>query len=123
MAVFAAVALFLAAIGIYGVTSYSVNQRQQEMGIRLAIGATSRDLVWLVMRQGLTSTIIGLAIGVVGALTLGQFLATLLYEITPTDPITFAGVATLLTLVALAANLEPALRATRVDPVTALRAE
>ena len=120
---FAAVALFLAAVGIYGVLSYAVGQRQREMGIRSALGASPRDILVLVLRDGLVLGLTGCAVGVVGALLLSRALASLLHEVSPSDPSTFLGVAALLVAVAVAASSLPALRARRASPITALRHE
>jgi predicted permease len=120
---FAAVALFLAAVGIYGVLSYAVGQRQREMGIRSALGASPRDILVLVLRDGLYLGLTGCAVGVVGALLLSRALASLLHEVSPSDPSTFLGVAALLVAVAVAASSLPAFRARRASPITALRHE
>jgi putative ABC transport system permease protein len=123
LGLFATVALLLAAIGIHGVLSYAVSQRQREIGIRMALGARASDLVGLVVRQGLGLTAIGLGIGVAGALGLTRFLSAELFGITPTDPATFAAVVALLGVVALAATAAPARRAVSVDPIVTLRSE
>lgn len=123
MAVFAAIALILAAVGIYGVISYSTAQRSQEMGVRLALGAGRGDILRMVLSEGMGAAVIGVVAGLGGAFALSRFVSTLLFGVTATDPWTFAGVAGVLLLVAAAANLMPALRATRVDPVRALRYE
>ncbi|HEU0176230.1 MAG TPA: ABC transporter permease [Blastocatellia bacterium] len=123
LALFGLLALSLAAVGIYGVLSYAVTERTREMGIRLALGANSRDLLRLVVWQGLTLTLIGLVIGVGASLALTRLIATLLFGVSATDPLTFIVIPLLLTVVALLACWIPARRATRVDPLVALRYE
>ena len=123
LAVFAIVALVLAAVGIYGVMSYSVARRTHEIGIRISLGAARADVLLLVIRQGLILALTGSAVGIVTALILARLMTKLLYGIAPTDPITFAGVAVLLIAVALVASYIPARRAMRIDPVTAMRSE
>jgi putative ABC transport system permease protein len=118
---FAGVALLLALTGIYGIIAYSVVQRTQEVGIRRALGAGQTDILRLVAGQGLVLTIAGIAIGIAGGLALTRFLKSLLFETSPADPATFAGVAILFLAVALAASCIPARRAARIDPMTALR--
>jgi ABC-type antimicrobial peptide transport system permease subunit len=120
---FSALALTLAGIGLYGVISQSVVQRTQEIGIRMAIGAQPREVLGLVLASGLRLVAIGVAIGLAGAFALTRVLQTLLFGVTAHDPLTFAGNAALLVAVATAACLLPALRATRVNPIIALRAE
>lgn len=121
--VFAGVALLIAAIGVYGVLAYSVNQRTREIGLRMALGAQQSGVLWSVAGQGMVVAIIGIVAGLAGALGLSTLLATLLYGIQPRDPLTFALVAVLLTTVSLAACLVPARRASLVDPIIALRDE
>jgi predicted permease len=120
---FAALALVLAIVGLYGLISYSVVNRTREIGIRAALGAQRGQILQLVLRQGLAASLIGVAIGAAAGLGLTQWMASLLYGVNPRDPITFISVATLLILVAVAACLLPARRATRVDPIIALRSD
>ena len=123
MTVFGVCAVLLAAIGIYGLMAYSVEQRTQEIGIRLALGAQAGQVKNMVIRQGMTLAIIGVAIGVTAAFVLARFISTMLYGVSARDPLVFAGVPMLLTIVALVAVWLPAARASRVDPITALRYE
>jgi ABC-type antimicrobial peptide transport system permease subunit len=120
---FAGLALFLSAIGIYGVLAYDVSQRTREIGIRGAIGATREQMVMLILRQGLWKTGLGLVIGLVGALMLSRFLTSLLYDVKPTDPLAYIVVSLLLLGVAVLASYLPARRAARIDPIIALRSE
>jgi predicted permease len=120
---FAALALVLAIVGIYGVISHSVAQRRQELGVRVALGAQPADVFRLVVGQGAALAAVGIAIGLVGSFLLTPVLRTWLYEIEPSDPVTYAGVAVLLGIVALVATALPARRATKVDPVLAMRVE
>jgi len=120
---FASLALLLAAIGIYGVLSYTVRQRVQEIGIRMALGAASRDVVRMVLVEGLKPTLAGLLVGILGSAALGRVLTSLVFGITPHDAATFAVVAVVVLAVGVVACLVPAYRATRVDPLSALRAE
>jgi predicted permease len=120
---FAVTALVLAVVGIYGVVSYSVAQRRREMGIRMALGAQPGSLLSLVMRHGVWMALFGIVLGVVAARLLGRFAESMLFGVTPSDPLTYGSVAVLLALVAVAATIVPARRATRVDPALALRSE
>lgn len=119
--VFGGVALFLASVGLYGVMSYSVSQRTREMGVRMALGAEGRDVLRLVMRQGMIQLVVGLGLGLALALGVSGLLQMLLFEVNPRDPFTFGAIGIVLTATALAACMIPARRATRVDPLHALR--
>jgi putative ABC transport system permease protein len=121
--IFAAIAVSLATIGVYGVVSYSVSQRTQEIGIRVALGAQASDVARLVLREGLLLAGAGALIGLAGALALTRALRTLLFEVTPTDPVTLASVSCLLLIVTVIATFLPARRAAKVDPTVALRYE
>jgi ABC-type antimicrobial peptide transport system permease subunit len=123
LAIAGAMALALGLIGIYGVISYTVSQRQREIGIRLALGAQQRDVLQMVLKHGATMALMGVAIGIGAALVLTRLMASLLFGVSAHDPATFTAVATLLILVALLACYIPARRATRVDPMVALRYE
>jgi putative ABC transport system permease protein len=123
LALFAAVALTLAAVGIYGVMSYAVAQRTSEIGLRMALGAHPRDVLRLVVGQGVLLTIAGLVLGIGAAWWLTRLMTTLLFDVSATDPLTFAGVAMLLASVAFLATWIPARRAANVDPLVALRHE
>jgi putative ABC transport system permease protein len=123
LGVFAAVALLLAAVGVYGVLSYSVSQRSREIGIRMALGARPSEVLRLILRQGAKVAITGAALGLAAALVLTRLMSTLLFEISATDPISFGVVTILLGSVAFAACWIPARRATRVAPIIALRHE
>jgi ABC-type antimicrobial peptide transport system permease subunit len=123
LSLFAALAVALAAVGIYGVLSYGVGQRTQEIGVRMALGARLGDILALVIGQGAMLVGIGAIAGLAGALALSKVLHGLLFEVTASDPLTYVGVALLLFAVALAAMLLPARRAATVDPVVALKAD
>jgi predicted permease len=121
LVVFGAIALLLAAVGVYAVMSHSISERTLELGLRRALGATGNSVVGMVMRQGMTVAVVGLVAGVAGALWLTTFMGSLLYEIGQRDAITFVGVPLLLFLVALAASSLPARRAATIEPIRALR--
>jgi ABC-type antimicrobial peptide transport system permease subunit len=123
LGLFATVATALAAVGVYGVMAYSVEQRTREIGIRIALGAARWDVLKLVMRQALVVTLSGLAAGLAGAIALTRFISSELWEVKPNDPATFAGVSLLLIAIAILACLIPTRRAVGVDPTTALRYE
>jgi len=120
---FALTSLVLAALGIYGVISYLVNERTHEIGIRLALGAKRQDILQMILRQGLALAISGAAVGLVCALIVARLIASTLYGVRPTDPLTFGGVIFLFLAVALFACYAPARRAMKVDPMVALRCE
>ena len=121
--VFAGIAVTLACVGIYGLVSYSVNERVREIGIRMALGAVAQDVRRLVLRQTLTVVGLGVILGLGGAVAASGALRSLVYGISPTDPVTLIGVALLLPIVGLAAGALPTRRATRIHPVEALRME
>jgi putative ABC transport system permease protein len=123
LSIFAAVALVLTIIGLYGVMSYSVAQRTNEIGIRMALGAQTRDVLGLIVKDGVKLVLVGLVLGISGALALTRLLSTLLFGVTTRDPPTFVAIAALLSIVAMLACYIPAWRATRVDPLEALRCE
>jgi putative ABC transport system permease protein len=123
LAVFAGLALLLAAVGIYGVISYSVAQRQREVGIRMALGARPGHVLALIVRQGMRPALLGLVAGIFAAAGLTRFMRSLLFQVSANDPLVFIGVALVLALVAAAACFFPARRAAHLDPVITLRSE
>jgi predicted permease len=123
LGVFAGVALALATIGIYGVMAYLVSQGTREIGIRMALGATQRDVLGLIVRQGMTLAISGLVIGLAGAFVLTRLMRSLLFGVQATDPVTFVGISVLLACIALLASYIPAQRAARIDPMISLRCD
>src|SRR6202041_2607498 len=123
LAAFAGLALLLAAVGIYGVLSYTVRRRVREIGIRMALGASQSDILRLVVSDGMKPIFVGVTVGLVAAFALSRLVASLLFGVPPTDPLTFTAVALLLVIVGIAANTLPAYRATRVEPTQTLREE
>jgi ABC-type antimicrobial peptide transport system permease subunit len=122
-ALFAAIGLLMSAVGLYAVMAYSVTQRTAEIGVRMAMGAMGSQVSWLILKRGLLQVALGLTLGLLAAFGVSRVMRTLLVEITPTDPPTFIVISLILTFVAIAACLGPARRATRVDPLVALRSE
>ena len=122
-AIFALIALALSAVGLYAVTAYSVAQRTQEIGVRMALGAQATQVWWLILRRAVVQLVIGLAIGIGGALGVGKLLESLLFQTGTRDPVTLTSIVVLLVFVSLTACFWPARRATRLDPVSALRYE
>jgi putative ABC transport system permease protein len=121
--IFASTALVLSAVGIYGVMAYAVSRRTHELGVRMALGASRRNVLRLVVREGMVLAAIGMALGLAAALALTRFMASLLYGVRPADPVTLVAVSLVLAGVALLACYLPASRATRIDPMVALRCE
>jgi putative ABC transport system permease protein len=120
-AIFAFIALALSAVGLYAVTAYSVAQRTQEIGVRMALGAQAAQVMWLILRRSLVQMVIGLTLGIAGAVGVGKLLSSLLFQTGARDPILMLGIISLLIVVSTSACLWPARRATRLDPVNALR--
>jgi ABC-type antimicrobial peptide transport system permease subunit len=123
LSAFGAFALFLAAVGIYGVLAYTVNRRTREIGVRMALGAERGRVMRMILRDAMQAVVPGIVVGIVGALFLSRLIAGLLYGVAPSDPMTFGVVVAVLALVTLAASLVPARRATKVDPMVAIRAQ
>jgi putative ABC transport system permease protein len=123
LSLFATLALTLATVGIYGVISYAVSQRTREIGVRMALGANPRDVLRLILGEGLKLVLAGVALGIIAALAMTRLLATMLYGVSVTNPVIFSSVVVLLVAVSLAACFVPARRAMRVDPIVALRYE
>jgi len=123
LAVLGAISMLLAGVGLYGVMAYSVSQRTREIGIRMALGADPGGVLRIVLREGLLLALLGIAAGLAVALAAAPRIAPLLYQVSPADPVSIAGAALFLIVVAVLASLIPALRATRVDPIRALRQE
>ena len=123
LGLFAGVAVALAAVGVYGVVAHAVAQRTHEIGVRMALGAVIGDVLLLVLRQGFTPVAVGLAVGIGAAVGASQLLGSILYGVTPTDPVTYASVVAILAAVALVACIAPARRAAKVDPLLSLRSE
>ena len=121
--IFASVALLLALVGVYGVLAYSVGRRTAEIGLRVALGATPRSVLALIVGQGMRPILAGVAIGLAGAIGLSRFMASLLFNVKPVDPLTYGAVALVVMIAALFSCYVPARRALRVDPVAALRQE
>jgi putative ABC transport system permease protein len=123
LGIFAGVALLVAAVGTYGVLAYSVSQRTKELGLRLALGANRREVLSLILREGLAVGVVGLALGLVAAAALARVLGSLIFGVTVRDPMSYAAVSGVLFVIAATACVVPAIRASRVDPMVALRLE
>jgi ABC-type antimicrobial peptide transport system permease subunit len=123
LVLFASLALVLAAVGIYGVIAYTVSQQTHEIGIRLALGAEATHVMWLIVGRGMSLAAAGIALGLLAASVITRFMASMLFQVTAIDPMTFAAVGVLLGVVALVASIVPAIRAARIDPLIALRYE
>ncbi|HET9712164.1 MAG TPA: FtsX-like permease family protein, partial [Pyrinomonadaceae bacterium] len=123
LGIFGALALLLAAIGLYGVLAFTVSQRTREIGIHMALGARARDVLVMVMKQGMSLVLVGIVFGVAGAYAVTRTIRSLLFEVGTTDPLTFVGTLVLLAIVGFIASYVPARRATKVDPLEALRYE
>jgi putative ABC transport system permease protein len=123
LGIFGALALLLAAIGLYGVLAFTVSQRTREIGIHMALGARARDVLVMVMKQGMSLVLVGIVLGVAGAYAVTRTIRSLLFEVGTTDPLTFVAVLVLLAVVGFVASYVPARRATKVDPLEALRYE
>ena len=123
LGLFAGIALLLATIGIYGSISYSTRQRTNEIGVRIALGAQSHDVLWLIVGQGVGLALVGVVVGLIAALLLTRAIKGFLFGVGPNDPLTFLAISALLLFTALIASLIPARRATKVDPLVALRSE
>src|SRR5208282_2358839 len=123
LGLFAALAMVLAAVGVYGVISYSVSQQTHAIGVRMALGAERTDVLWLVVGKGFALAVVGVGVGLAAALALTRFLSSLLFGVRPTNPVIFVGVSLILAAVSLVASYIPARRAARVDPMVALRYE
>jgi putative ABC transport system permease protein len=121
LSLFATLALLLAAVGVYGMLSFSVSRRSQEFGVRMALGAKPRDMLWLILKQGMKPVLLGVILGMVASVVITRLISSLFYGVSPTDPLTFSGVTMLLVVVGIAACYIPARRILRVDPLRALR--
>jgi ABC-type antimicrobial peptide transport system permease subunit len=122
-AIFAVIALALSAVGLYAVTAYSVSQRTQEIGVRMALGAQAQQVLWLILRGAIVQLVIGVTLGVAGGFGVGRLLSSILVQSNARDAITLSSIAVLLIVVSIAATVWPARKATRLDPISALRYE